>query len=135
MSTTEVASQNIAVIKQLYDLFARKDYESFREICAPDILWIQNDGFPGGGTHQGAEAVVRDVFQNFKNEWDGWKYEIDQYLDAGDTVIVLGRYVGTHLVTGKAMSSSAAHVYDLDGGRITRFRQYADTYSIVRAME
>lgn len=135
VNQTEVLSPNVALVKSLYDLFARKDYEAFREISSPDILWIQNEGFPGGATHQGADAVIRDVFQSFRNEWDGWKYEIDEYLDAGATVIVLGRYVGTHRSTGKAMTSSAAHVYDLNRGRITRFRQYADTHSIVRAME
>ena len=74
------------------------------------------------------------MFKSFKNEWDHWRYAIEEYLDAGSTVIVLGRYTGTHRVTGKPMESAAAHVYDVTNGKITRFRQYTDTYSIVKAM-
>ncbi len=125
---------NLSIIRRLYEVFGQKDWDAFRGLCADDIVWVQNEGFPGGGTHHGADAIIENVFKGFKNEWHGWSYDIDEYLDAGHAVVVLGSYRGTHVTTGKSMTAAAAHVYDLRDGRITRFRQYTDTAMLIRAM-
>lgn len=135
MDPVKATRENLAVVEHLYAALQARDYDAFRRICAEDITWIQNEGFPGGGTWRGAEAIVENVFKSFKREWDGWKFEIEQYLDAGETIIVLGRYAGTYRESGKPMSAAAAHVYDVAKGKISRFRQYTDTFSIIRAME
>lgn len=121
---------NIRLVKELYAVFKAKDYGAFRGLVSEDLVWIQNEGFPGGGTHRGAEAVIEKVFKSFSNEWDGWSYVIEEYLDAGTSVVVFGAYQGVHKKTGKAMRSAAAHIYDIREGKITRFRQYCDTFMI-----
>ena len=55
-------------------------------------------------------------------------------LDAGDTIIAIGDYHGTHKSTGKSMTAAFAHLYDVNGGRITRFRQFTDTAIVRGAM-
>jgi ketosteroid isomerase-like protein len=125
---------NLEVIHELYRAFREKDYDAFLQICTPDLEWIQNEGFPQGSTHQGAEAVVENVFKAFNNDWESWSFAIAQYLDAGETVIVIGNYIGTHRQSGKSFTSPAAHVYDLKESKIYRFRQFADTKVIWDAM-
>ena len=125
---------NVEVIQELYRAFAAKDYEAFRRICHPDLEWIQNPGFPNGGHHKGAEEVITKVFQRFNTDWREWRYVIEEYLDAGATVTVLGYYEGVHGETDKRFHSAAAHVYDLREGKLTRFRQFADTKVIWDAM-
>ena len=74
------------------------------------------------------------MFGAFDDTWDNWRFQIEQYLDAGDTVVVIGRYEATCRATGKPMRSPAAHVYDTADGKITRFRQFTDTKLIWDAM-
>lgn len=118
---------NLEVVQELYRAFGEKDYDAFLGICTPDLEWIQNEGFPGGSTHRGAKAVVEKVFQAFNHDWESWSFEIEQYLDAGETIIVIGRYRGSHRQSRKWFSSPAAHVYDLRNGKVWRFRQFTDT--------
>ncbi len=125
---------NLDVVRELYRSFRDRDYEAFLKVCAPDLEWIQNEGFPRGSTKRGAHAVVEQVFKTFNHDWDQWKFEIEQYLDAGETIIVIGTYSGVHRGTGKSMRSPAAHVYDLADGKVTRFRQFTDTKVIWDAM-
>ncbi len=125
---------NLDVVRELYRSFRDKDYEAFLRICAPDLEWIQNAGFPRGSTKRGARNVVEQVFKTFNHDWDQWKFEIEEYLDAGTTIVVIGTYSGVHRGTGKAMRSPAAHVYDLAEGKVTRFRQFTDTKVIWDAM-
>jgi len=126
---------NLDVVHELYRSFRERDYEAFLKVCAADLEWIQNEGFPRGSTKRGAQAVVEQVFKTFNHDWDQWKFEIEQFLDAGETIIVIGMYSGVHRGTGKSMRSPAAHVYDLAGGLVTRFRQFTDTKVIWDAME
>jgi uncharacterized protein len=125
---------NIEVIKELYRVFQEKDYDAFRQICTPDLKWIQNKGFPRGSTHRGADAVIEGVFKAFNNDWDTWRFQIEEYLDTGHSVVVLGFYEGIHNVSRKSFSSPAAHVYDLVDGKVKRFRQFTDTKVIWDAM-
>lgn len=125
---------NVKLIESLYRFFREKDYASFRAICHPELVWVQNPGFPGGATHHGPEQVVENVFKAFSDEWAEFRFTIDEILDAGDTVVVLGEYVGTHGHTGKAFTAQAAHVYRIEDGRLLSFRQYADTHVMRAAM-
>ena len=125
---------NVEIVRELYDAFARKDGERLRELLHPEVEWIQCPGFPGGEHRKGAEAVLEGVFAGLRSEWEDFGAPVEEYIDGGRTVVVLGEYVGRHRLTQRAMTSVFAHVYDLDDGRITRFRQYADTAEMVRAM-
>lgn len=125
---------NVDVIHELYRTFRERDYDAFAALCTPDIEWIQNEGFPGGATRRGADAIVEGVFKAFGGEWEAFGFETGQVLDAGDSVVVLGVYAGTHRATGRAFRADAAHVYDLEDGKVARFRQYTDTAVIRAAM-
>ena len=54
-------------------------------------------------------------------------------LRAGDTVVMLGRYSGTHKVTGKPHNPQIVHVWRIVNGKAARFQQYADTLHVARA--
>ncbi len=125
---------NIEVVRELYRTFKDKDYEAFRRICDRDLIWIQNQGFPNGSTNYGADAVIDNVFKAFNRDWSSWSFEIEEYLDAGTSVIVIGYYRGSHRISRKSFRSNAAHVYDLTNNKVTRFRQFTDTKVIWDAM-
>lgn len=127
--------KNLEIVRELYRAFAEKDYDAFLGLCAPDLEWIQNKGFPKGETHQGAEAVIENVFKAFNNDWESWSFEIEQYLDAGETIIVIGSYTGRHRLSGKSFRSPGAHVYDIRDGKVFRFRQFTDTKIIWDAIK
>ena len=118
---------NIQTVEALYRAVRANDYAAFAALCIPDVEWIQNKGFPGGATQRGAQAVVDEVFRVFDSAWENWGFDIEQYLDAGDSVVVTGKYRGRYRASGKSFSASAAHIYDLKGGKIYRFRQFTDT--------
>ncbi len=124
---------NVETVQRLYDAFASRDANTIRQLFAPDIEWIQNDGFPNGGRHVGADVVLNDVFARFRVDWTDWTAPVHQWLDAGETVVAIGEYRGTHRATGRSMTAAFAHVYDIRDGRIIQFRQFTDTVQILLA--
>ncbi len=126
-------SDSVTVVRELYRAFSEKDETALRELLHPDVEWVQCSGFPGGGHHHGIEDVLEKVFRSLRKDWNDWRAEVEEYLDASKSVVVLGHYAGTHSVTNRSMKAVFAHVYDVDNGRITRFRQFTDTHELVKA--
>jgi uncharacterized protein len=121
---------NIEVVQELYRAFRDKDYDAFLRISTDDLEWIQNKGFPGGATYKGVSEVIEAVFKANHHNWEGFAYNIEQFLTASNSVIVIGSYTGRNRISGKSMSAAAAHIYDLRDGKVCRFRMFADTKTI-----
>ncbi|MFQ4142895.1 nuclear transport factor 2 family protein [Chlorogloeopsis sp. ULAP02] len=126
---------NLDIVKRLYTAFSDRDQNTILQIFDPNIEWIQNEGFPGGGRHFGVDAILNDVFAKFRSEWDTWQAVVEEWLDAGDTIIALGEYRGIYKSTGKSTKAAFAHVYRLKDNRIVKFQQYTDTLKVAEAMQ
>jgi ketosteroid isomerase-like protein len=127
-------SSNLVLVQDLYDAFGKKDETRLRKILHPEVEWIQCAGFPGGGHRRSADEVLENVLGGLNTEWKDFQVLIDEYLEAGRAVVVIGRYAGRHSATDKEMEALFAHVYEVEDGRIIRFRQIADTAPMVDAM-
>jgi len=125
---------NLSLVQSLYTAFAARDRERILAILHPDIEWIQNEGFPGGGLHKGAVHVLDDVLSQFRRDWDNWRARVTEWHDAGETIIAIGVYEGTNKATGKQLSAAFAHVYTVANSQIVRFRQFTDTALVHRAI-
>jgi hypothetical protein len=101
---------------------------------SPDIVWNEAENFPyaDGNPYCGPEAILAGVFARIGEEWDGFAVAVDEILDAGDTVVALGRYHGTCKATGKAMDAQLAHVWRVADGKAVAFQQYTDTLQAAR---
>ena len=79
--------KNLEIVQRLYEAFAARNREAILEIFDPEIVWIQNEGFPGGGTHIGAESILKDVFGPFRVSWDSWEAVVSRWIEDGETVL------------------------------------------------
>jgi uncharacterized protein len=134
MATETATRSNVQLIRQLYQAFARGDVPGVLGTFDPGIEWISAEGAPYPGTFIGPDAVVSNIFARIGSEWDGFRVEPAEVLDAGEHVVALGRYHGAYKQTGRAMSAAFAHVWTVRDGRVVRFRQYVDTRKMVEAM-
>ena len=126
---------NVALVKRSYVAFARDDLDAVLADMHPEIEWHQAQGLPHGGLYHGVDEVRRNIFQPLEAEWwSEFTADPDEFLDAGDQVVVLGRYRGTAQGSGKALDVPFVHVWTLREARATRFRQFLDTAGWVEAL-
>jgi hypothetical protein len=131
----EAAMSNVKIIQGLHEAFAAGDIDTVLDILHPEVVWVESDGIPYGGTFIGRDAVLTGVFQKIGAEWDGFTAQVDEFIDAGKQVITLGRDSGTYKATGKRMVAPAASVWTLDNkGKVVKFVQYIDTLAVVSAL-
>ena len=123
--------KNKEVVTELYRCFRQQDVERFKQLCSPSIIWQQNQGFPGEGTHQGPAAVLNKVYKSFNLEWQRWQFVIERILDAGDDIVVLGYFSGIKRETKQRFKLAASHIYSFKHGKVVKFQQYTDEQTIV----
>ena len=130
-----MSDDNVSLVKGIYRAFATGDVPAVIAALSPDIEWNEAENFPyaDGNPYRGPDAVLGGVFARIGSEWDGFAVEPEQFLDAGDTVIMTGRYVGTCKATGQSMNPQVAHLWTLAGGQAVRFQQLVDTLAVARA--
>lgn len=130
-----MSAENVAIIRAIYDAFAAGDVPAVLGAMAPDIVWNEAESFlyADGNPYRGPEAVLNGVFARCIGEWDGFAAIAEEFLDAGDTVVVLGRYKGANKATGQPLDAQLAHVWRVRDGKAAQFQQYTDTLQSARA--
>jgi ketosteroid isomerase-like protein len=121
---------NVSLLKNLYESFGRGDIPTVLAAMSPDMKWYQAESNPymtSGEAWVGPDAVLSNLFMKLGAEWDGFSVHPRTFHDAGDSIIVEGRYSGTYKATGKRMDAQMCHVWDVKDGKLTRFQQYLDT--------
>jgi ketosteroid isomerase-like protein len=64
---------------------------------------------------------------------NGWG-DPDEYLDAGERVVVLGRMLGRARATGTEFEARFAHVWDFQDGVVATFDSIVDSATVVAAL-
>jgi ketosteroid isomerase-like protein len=128
MSGVEIAARS-------YDAFARDDLDAVLADLDPQIEWHQAQGLPHGGLYRGVDEVRRNVFEPLDRDWwETFTVTPEQFLDAGDEVVVIGRYRGVAKGTGRPLDVPFVHVWTFRDGLAVRFRQFLDTAGWVAAL-
>jgi ketosteroid isomerase-like protein len=126
---------NLNSVQGVYDAFAKGDIPAVLGFLSSDVAWTEAEGFPYGGTYTGPEAVLEGVFVRLGTEWESFAAGPDEFIDGGDTVVVLGKYRGTYKATGKSFQANFAHVWKVREGKAVKFVQYVDTLLVDRALQ
>jgi uncharacterized protein len=122
-------------IRGLYDAFAKGDVPAVLGALDDNIEWTEAEGFMYGGTYNGPNAVLENVFMKLATEWEGFAVKLGKVVDGGDgNVISTGTYSGKYLKTGKNTEVPFAHEWELKDGKIVRFRQHTDTAVVARQL-
>ncbi len=124
-----MSQSDVAALKDAYAAFSKGDFANASKILAPDIEWVETGkGMPYSGTWHGRESVVNDVWTSFATYWGGpgvVGLETYQFLDAGDHVLVTGRFTGKDS-EGRTLDAPCAHVWRMSDGAATHFSNYTD---------
>jgi ketosteroid isomerase-like protein len=131
-----MSKENIALIKGIYDAFGKGDVPAVLGAMSPGIVWNEAENFPYAdkNPYVGPDAIVQGVFMRLATEWDGFTVAPEEFLDAGDTIVVLGRYRGSYKATGKQQNTQMVHVWRVKDGKAAQFQQYADTLQVARVI-
>ena len=123
----------IEALRRIYEALSRWDVDELARDVTHDFELILPATLPWGGTRHGRDGVLAFA-DTFRDHVDGQWADADDFIEAGDVILVLGRLRGRAKVTGDIFEEHFAHVWTLSNGMPSRCRSYFDTAPIMAAL-
>jgi hypothetical protein len=127
-----VSKKSVEIITELYEALARRDLPAIQSLIDPEIIVSQTELLPWGGEYHGLEGVQQFFTQLFGCIES--QLAVEEFVDAGDRVIVIGSARGRVRATGAPFNVRAVHVWTVKGGRGVRFEPNVDTPKMLEAL-
>ena len=129
---------SVAIIRNVYESFARGDVASAFKDFHPQIEWreAENYAYADGNPYIGPDRILQGVFARIGADFEEtFKVTPQDFVAEGNTVVTIGRYTGRVKKTGRPIDARFAHIWRLEGGKIRSFEQLTDTAQFVNVMK
>lgn len=130
-------SDNLAVVRRLFDAVEHRDARVLTAVYAPDIVIREADSLPYGGVYHGHQGALQHA-AGYLQTWHRMQSSrernmLPRFLDAGEHVVVLWRQRARQIKTGATLDLPAVSVYRLHQQRIAESTMYhLDTAQLLR---
>ena len=128
---------NIDATRSVYAALERWDLGAVLGALDPAIEWREAEGNPAqldGQAWTGPAMVREKLFERIAAGWDKFQALPQSFHDAGDTIVVEGRYRGTVRASRRVVDAQFCHIWRIRGGKMTHFQQYVDTAQLQQAI-
>jgi ketosteroid isomerase-like protein len=120
-------------MRERYRDFDGGDIQGATQDWADDFVWQGSNStdLPGGGEHRGKDQALQ-VLQEAVGAWDEFKLTPDEFLEEGDTVVVLG-----HNEVSKGGNSAkipVVHIWRWEGDQVKRLQLLTDTHQAAQLL-
>jgi ketosteroid isomerase-like protein len=126
-----VSQENVDIIRSIYDDWLRGEWATDK--FDPEIAMVESETIPGATSAHGIDAVRR-YMESFSKYWEHIRFEPQEYIDAGDRVVVVARLVGRGKSSGVDVERGWSYVWTVRGGRAQRMEAYADRAEALEAV-
>jgi len=128
-------AENVELLRSAYEAFGRGDMEAVTATWGTDIEFEgpNSTRMPGAGAHRGKEEVAR-LFSGMRDRWEGLLLVPDEFVEQGETVVVLGHLEGRAKATGTDVRVPFVHVWRMRDGKVTRGQALTDTAVVADAL-
>src|SRR5215211_7334139 len=121
--------ENVALMRGVYDQMARGNFWALAPLLDDAVEWEWGRGYAslvgGPKTYRGPKGVEAAT-KEWLAAWEWFTIEAEEFIDAGEHVVVLTRYRAWPRHGGPEISEEAAEVWTFREGKIVRQRSYND---------
>ena len=121
------------IIASVYEAFESGDVQALSVLFDPHVRVRQSPLLPWGGAYQGYLGIMRFIAKLLEHVDS--RVAVDEYLEAGEQVVVIGHTRGRVRATGKEFSVRFVHVWSLKDGRVVRWEPYVNTAKMLEALK
>ena len=128
-----MSQQDVQMVRSAYEAFNRQDISAVLATQDESIEWTENGGGRApAGTFRGPQSVAREVFGLIPGNFEEFRADAEQFIDAGEHVVVIGRFRGK-ATSGAPLDAPFVHVQRVRNGKITAFQNYVDVPAWAKA--
>ncbi len=126
-----MSQENVELVRSLYEGALRG--ELGLDKLDPEISMVESETLPGAASAYGIEAVER-YMRSFATHWEQIRFEPQEYIDAGNQVVVVARLIGQGKKSGVEVTRTWAYVWTIRERKALRMVGYADRAEALKAV-
>jgi uncharacterized protein len=127
-------ADNVDVIQGIWEAFARGDLDRAATHFADDAVLVAADPLPWGGTHVGPEGF-RDFADLLGGQFKDMKARPLKVLGSDDNHVTVLAHTSGRTRAGKPLEVDVLWLYQLRDGRVVSAHSFADTVTILEALD
>jgi ketosteroid isomerase-like protein len=126
-----MSRESVEVVRSAIDAWQRGDFETALAHYDEDVTFPNAP--PGAGPYRGRDGVVR-ALERWVGAFSDYRFEAEEYVDAGRQVVLLWRQGGRGKTSGVQVESEGAGVFTIEDGLIVRVTVYGDRREALEAV-
>jgi len=128
-----MSQENVELARRSLEVFAAGDWRTTLELVDPEVESIETPGLgPDAAVYRGIEEA-RGAVESWTAMSTDYAFEVRDYLDAGDQVVVLVKERGRGLSTGVSVERELGQVFTVRAGKVGRVRLYGSWTEALQA--
>jgi ketosteroid isomerase-like protein len=121
-----MSRENVEIVRRVIDAWNRHQQERAIRYIDPEVVFDATRRRVNPKTYNGMDGM-RAMLADTDEVWEEFRMEPDEFVDAGDWIVAIGRWVGKGKGSGIDVQQPVADVFRLHDGRIVRLELgYAD---------
>jgi uncharacterized protein len=114
-----MSQENVEVVRRVIEAWNGSEHERVIPFLDPDVIIDGTRRIINPKTYAGIEGV-RAMLAERDEVWGEFRFEPDEFTDAGDRVVAIGRWVAKGRGSGVEVNQPIADVFTLHDGRVVR---------------
>jgi ketosteroid isomerase-like protein len=123
-----MSQENVEVVRASIEAFQRGEYETSLSYYSEDVVFHPLVA----GPYHGRRGVVEQMAV-WMEEFDNYWFEGEEFIDAGDKVVLFWRHGGDGKASGVPVAAEGGTVFSVERGRITHAWVYLDRAKALEA--
>jgi ketosteroid isomerase-like protein len=129
-----MSQENVEIVRQFSERSARLDWDGVADLVDPSVVQHGTAGGMDEGRVLRGLSEIRQDYESVEKTWDEHQIEPQEFIDAGDRVVVFLREYQRGKRSGIELTIDTAVVVDLLDGRIVRIQGYMDRAEALKAV-
>ena len=127
-----MSAEDVALVRRLYEAVALRDNATVLSLYDPELIWDHThneeiDRLMGGPTVYRGHAGLRQWSRSFYDAWSVVEADLEEVIDAGESVVAVLDYKATGRVSGAEVQiTRMAGVFTIAGGKVVRVVWFRD---------
>jgi ketosteroid isomerase-like protein len=128
-----MSQQNVEVVTRWLDFLVRGETEAALQYVDPAVETHEGPELPGAASYSG-HAGLATAYDHWADQWDDFRIELVELVDAGSDVVAVTRHHGTGRASGVPVQTLVAYVLTLADGKLVRVRIFDTKAQALKAV-
>ena len=130
-----MSQENVDIVREAFEAFLGGDREKTAKLVDPEVEFHGTVGGLEEGRIAHGQSQIDQMFEAEDLEaWEERRLEAEEFIDAGDNVVVLLHEYRRGRGSGVELETKTAVVAAVSGGRVVRIQGYMDRDAALEAV-